>query len=414
MGYRLMKENITFKKTEWLKFFAIAIMVTVVPSLLKSPYDWIIAFFMILIILLRFAYINKRNDFLSKQKLNSLSTSSNDQVRMLHSQKIMLELSNTMIQVSGLKELMSIILNKAIEVIPKAKFGSILVMNHEGYLEFQAIVGFDDDLYNITLDPKESYQWQATGGHFSGPIIIEDLMKYSKEFINEDTYNSMKDMDALSLKSSLSAPILIDGQFYGSINIDSEENNMFDDQDLTLMAYFANQATIAITNHQLYEKLLHLSKYDGLTKVLNRPYFEELFENNLAKSKRYEEKVTLVVVDLNNFKQINDLYGHSIGDFVLTTFAERFSNMIRETDLLARYGGDEFVIVFFKSDYEQTLIKLESIHLNITSQPIDLTTLEKRIHCSFSYGLAEFPRDGDSLKTLFHIADHRMYEMKPK
>lgn len=409
-----MRKNITFKITEWLKFIAIAIMVTLPPSLLPSPYDWIIAFFLVLIILSRFAYINKQNDFQSTQKLIELSTSSNDQVRMLHSQKIMLELSNTMIQVSGLKELMSIILDKAIEVIPKAKFGSILVMNHEGYLEFQAIVGFDDDLYNITLDPKESYQWIATGGNFSGPIIIEDLMKYSKDFINEDTFNSMKDIDALSLKSSLSAPILIDGQFYGSINIDSEENNMFDEQDVTLMAYFANQATIAITNHQLYEKLLHLSKYDGLTKVLNRPYFEELFENNLAKSKRNEEKVTLVVVDLNNFKQINDLYGHSIGDFVLTNFAERFSHMIRETDLLARYGGDEFVIVFFKSDYEQTLVKLKIIHQKITSQAIDLTPLEKKINCSFSYGLAEFPRDGDSLKTLFHIADHRMYEMKPK
>ena len=409
-----MNEKITFKKTEWFKLCAISILVIFPLTLLPSPYDWIIAFFIVLIILIRFTYANKREDFLAQQRLKELSTSSNDQVRMLRSQRIMLELSNTMIQVIGLKELMSIILNKAIEVIPKAKFGSILVMNHEGNLEFQAIVGFDDDLYNITLDPKESYQWQATGGHFSGPIIIEDLLKYSKDFINESTFNSMKDIDALSLKSSLSAPILIDGQFYGSINIDSEETNMFDEQDITLMAYFANQATIAITNHQLYEKLLHLSKYDGLTKVLNRPYFEELFENNLARSKRKDEKVTLVVVDLNNFKQINDLYGHSVGDLVLTTFAERFSHLIRETDLLARYGGDEFVIVFFNSDYEQTLLKMEKIHLKITCQAIDLTPVKQKIHCTFSYGLGEFPRDGDSLKTLFHVADHRMYDMKPK
>ncbi|MDF1617138.1 sensor domain-containing diguanylate cyclase [Petrocella sp. FN5] len=409
-----MKENIDFKKMEWLKLITIAIIVTVPPSLLPSPYDWIMAFFLILIILFRFAHFNKREDLLAKQKLQELSTSSNDQVRMLRSQRIMLELSNTMIQVSGLKELMSIILNKAIEVIPKAKFGSILVMNCEGSLEFQAIVGFDDDLYNITLDPKESYQWQATGGHFSGPVIIEDLLKYSKDFINEDTYNSMKDIDALSLKSSLSAPILIDGQFYGSINIDSEENNMFDEQDVTLMAYFANQATIAITNHQLYEKLLHLSKYDGLTKVLNRPYFEELFENNLARSKRNGEKVTLVVIDLNNFKHINDQYGHSVGDHVLTTFAKRLSHLIRETDLLARYGGDEFIIVFFNSDYNQTMVKLKNIHQKVTDELIDLAPLDKKIYCSFSYGLGEFPKDGDSLKTLFYIADHRMYDMKPK
>jgi len=409
-----MKENIPFKKNEWLQLCAIAIMVTFPSSFLPPPYDWIIAFFLVLIILLRFTYFYKREDLLSKQRLQELNTSSSDQVRMLRSQKIMLELSNTMIQVSGLKALMSIILDKAIEVIPKAKFGSILVMNHEGNLEFQAIVGFDDDLYNITLDPKESYQWIATGGQFNGPIIIEDLLKYSKDFINENTYNSMKNMDALSLKSSLSAPILMDGQFYGSINIDSEENNMFDEQDLMLMAYFANQATIAITNHQLYEKLLHLSKYDGLTKVFNRPYFEELFENNLARSKRSGEKITLVVIDLNNFKQINDQYGHSIGDYVLTTFAERLSHLIRETDLLARYGGDEFVVVFFNSDYEQTLLKLENLHQTITGQSFDLKPLDKKIHCTFSYGLGEFPKDGDSLKTLFHIADHRMYDMKPK
>lgn len=335
-----------------------------------------------------------------------------EQKRMFDSQKIMLELSNSMIAVNGFQELMDIILKKVIEVIAKAKFGSILVMNNEGKLEFKAIVGFDKELFDVKLDPLESYQWRATGGKFNGPIIIEDLLNYSENFLEVATYKKMNELDALSLKSSLSAPILINGEYFGSINIDSEKNNMFNEDDKKLMTYFANQATIAIVKQQLYEKLLNLSKYDGLTKVLNRRYFEELFEKLLQNEVLNTTNIAVVLLDLDGFKQINDQFGHSNGDLVLQHFASEFMSFIGPTDLFARYGGDEFVAVLYKFTIEEALEKLEKIHATITKKQVPLNGVDSQVYIDFSYGVSEFPLEADSLKKLLHIADKRMYENK--
>lgn len=334
------------------------------------------------------------------------------QQRMLNLQKAMLELSNHMTKVNGLNELLDVILQKAIEVMPEAKFGSILVMNTEGLLEFKAIYGFEQDLFQVKLDPKECYQWRATGGHFTGPLIIQDLAELSKDLMTEDNYSAMNEIGALRTKSSLSAPLLIDDQFFGSINLDSINTNVFSEEHKGLMAYFANQATIAIRNHQYYEKMLFLSKYDGLTGILNRHYFQELIEIMLQRSAREKEPVTFVLMDLDHFKAINDQYGHASGDHILAFFAKSFTAQLRQSDLFARYGGDEFIAVFFNNDRNRTTHKLESIHEKITNESIELTQFGEEVHCFFSYGIAEFPVESTELKTLIHLADQRMYEHK--
>jgi diguanylate cyclase (GGDEF)-like protein len=333
---------------------------------------------------------------------------------MLRLQEAMLELSSYMTKVNSLNELLDIILRKAIDVIPGAEFGSILVMNKEGQLEFKAIYGFEHDLFKVKLDPTECYQWRATSGNFSGPLIIQDLSQLSKELMTEETYSIMNEANALTTKSSLSAPLLINGQFFGSINIDSVDTNVFKEEDIKLMAYFADQVTIAIRNHQYYEKMLFMSKYDSLTGVMNRHYFQEYAETILQESSQKKDPLTFVIMDLNNFKAINDQYGHASGDIILTFFANSFSSQLSQVDFFARYGGDEFIAVFFNSDTTNTVQKLHSIYNNITQNPIKLTPDSQEVHCLFSYGMAEFPNEGTELKTLIHLADQRMYIHKSK
>jgi diguanylate cyclase (GGDEF)-like protein len=334
---------------------------------------------------------------------------------MFQLQKAMLELSSQMTTLNSLNELLDIILKKAIEVIPEAEYGSILVMNAEGLLEFKAIYGFKEDLFKVKLDPTESYQWQATNGYFSGALIIQDLSVFSKNFMTEENYSVMDEIDALCPKSSLSAPLLIDGQFFGSINVDSSKMYVFKDEHKKLMTYFANQATIAIRNHQYYEKMLFLSKYDGLTKVMNRHYFQQQIEAILSNDTTNKEPITFVLMDLDNFKTINDQYGHSSGDHILTCFTTSFSSQVSHNTLFARYGGDEFIAIFFNSDIHQTTNKIKPIYDSITKSPIQLNAnREDRVYCLFSYGMAEYPTEGNELKTLIHLADQRMYKHKTK
>jgi diguanylate cyclase (GGDEF)-like protein len=230
--------------------------------------------------------------------------------------------------------------------------------------------------------------------------------------MTQDTYSTMNDANALSTKSSISAPLLIDGQFFGSINIDSSKTNIFKQEDIKLMAYFANQVTIAIKNQQYYEKIIFMSKYDSITGAMNRHYFEEYAETILHQINPQADPLTFVIMDLNNFKAINDQYGHNSGDMVLALFADSFSSLLSQEDIFARYGGDEFIAIFFHSNTIQTSQKLLSIYNDIVKRPILLTQDDQMIHCSFSYGMAEFPCEGTELTSLIQLADQRMYQHK--
>jgi diguanylate cyclase (GGDEF)-like protein len=331
---------------------------------------------------------------------------------MLHLQETMLEISNLMTKIKSLDELLNLILQKIIEVIPGAEFGSILVMNSNGKLEFKAIKGFDTELFHITLDPTECYQWRVTSGNFIEPIIIQDLSILSKDYMREDTYTTLSEIDALTTKSAISAPLLLDGKFFGSINIDSTSTNAFQAADIKLMAYFANQVTMAIKNHQYYEKILFASNYDGLTKAMNRNHFQEYMLSFLADGADEKTPFTIVIMDLNDFKMINDQYGHTRGDSILAHFAKNFSAQLSATDLFARYGGDEFVAVFFNSNLEETAQNMRVIHNTIATTAVKLSVDDSEVRCQFSYGISEYPVDGTSLKSLIHVADQRMYVHK--
>jgi len=344
--------------------------------------------------------------------LNQHNSDSMHLKNILQLQEAMLEISSYMTKINSLNELLDMILKKAIEIIPGAQYGSILVLNEVGLLEFKAIYGFDQELFKLKLKPTECYQWRATSGHFTGPIIIQNIYQLSKDFMTENHYTSMNEMNALDTKSSISAPLLVDGEFFGSINIDSSKTNAFHDDDIKLMAYFADQVTIAIRNHQYYEKILYMSKYDGLTGTINRHYFQEYAKNIIENNKSNKTPVIFVIMDLNNFKIINDKYGHTSGDSVLIFFARAFTAHLAETDFFARYGGDEFIAVFNNCSSEDAAQKMQMIHEDITKRSIVLPYENQEIKCHFSYGMAEYPREETELKNLIHLADLRMYAHK--
>lgn len=327
--------NTKFTLKDIITLFAAAFVGTTLP--MYFPSSWrLVAQFIVVFLLVGLFYnrLSSYREYLAMMVEQHNQQTEEQKKQMLHTQRTVLELSNSMTHVSGFEELLNVILTKAIEVIPKAEYGSILIVNEEGELEFKALVGFEDDLYNIKLPPEESYQWQATSGNFREPVIIEDLLNYTEDFVNEETYASMKDADALMMKSTLSAPILIDGEFFGSINIDSvEKKDVFGQRDARIMAYFANQASVAIVNHHLYDKMLYLSKYDGLTGALNRYNFEETIEEILETVSKESSSISLALVDMNDFKIVNDTYGHAAGDKVLKSFSEMFMSRIEEEDI---------------------------------------------------------------------------------
>ena len=162
--------------------------------------------------------------------------------------------------------------------------------------------------------------------------------------------------------------------------------------------------------YKLMEKVLYLSRHDELTNTFNRRYFEELFLLSTTDALKYNRGFSLIYFDIDNLKLINDKLGHQVGDQALLAFSSAIKDNIRETDLLARYGGDEFVVALFNMDGNFINEKIDSIRNQLEKNPIKINNQEYLV--KFSCGISNFPEDGSGIKELIRIADQRMYLAK--
>ncbi len=161
---------------------------------------------------------------------------------------------------------------------------------------------------------------------------------------------------------------------------------------------------------EYYERLKELSDKDFLTKLYNRRKFEEFLEYEIGRAGRHGYSFCVVMVDLDNFKFINDTYGHPTGDLVLKEASTIFHNNLRRCDIVARVGGDEFAVILIETDEKEGIDSINRLKDALTSADIAIPNGKVRITASF--GLIEFPRQARELKELMTGADIAMYKAK--
>lgn len=162
---------------------------------------------------------------------------------------------------------------------------------------------------------------------------------------------------------------------------------------------------------QAYEEASVRSRHDALTGVANRRYFEERLAESISRAQREQERVGLLFVDADRFKQINDRYGHETGDRVLRTLAERLSGGVRSHDVVARLGGDEFVVLIAPLHDAQVLSSVARHLAARVREPMPVGD-GRSLEIAVSIGAAVFPEHGKDVASLLRAADHRMYEQK--
>lgn len=173
---------------------------------------------------------------------------------------------------------------------------------------------------------------------------------------------------------------------------------------------------------ELQDKIHELAFYDPLTKLANRRLLHDRLSQTISHSKRSNEYSAILYLDLDNFKQINDTYGHSIGDLLLVDAAKRLKSCVREIDTVARVGGDEFVVIIneLEKDKEKTTNEVNEIAQKILSSlsatySFDIKndkTSRIEYRCTVSIGVLVFKADDDSKENLFRYADAAMYKAK--
>lgn len=157
------------------------------------------------------------------------------------------------------------------------------------------------------------------------------------------------------------------------------------------------------------QKMRDLAQRDGLTRIYNRQYFEQLADAEFSRAKRFHSNLCVVMIDIDKFKCINDTYGHHAGDLVLKTVAQTINDSIRDFDLFGRYGGDEFVLLMSNTNYAEASILIA--RLNDLLDTIEITYNDALIRISASFGL--YQMDGEEiLEKVIIEADKKLYEIK--
>jgi len=148
---------------------------------------------------------------------------------------------------------------------------------------------------------------------------------------------------------------------------------------------------------------------DPLTNVSNRRAYEDRFNIEYARWKRYREPLTLAIMDIDHFKSVNDTYGHPIGDKVLKVVAERIQNQVRESDFFGRIGGEEFAFILVNSDIESAMMKVEALRKSIES--CNFTVKKEKLQVTISIGVATFNEE-DTIESIYQRADEALIKAK--
>ena len=296
-------------------------------------------------------------------------------------------------------------------MVPGAEKGTLLLIDDEDQLSFVASKGFDLlKLKTIHLNAYDSFLSSNSKTLRTEPYIINDMYERNLEKLDPNTLFELEEVTGENIKSTLTAPILVDGKIFGMINLDSYSKNAFKNADITSMMFFTSQLGIAIKNRQLIDKTLYLSQYDRLTNIYNRSYFEEAFYDYHTKVLKGKMTFILLLMDLNYLKKINDNFGHIAGDKALRTFVFEINKDLPESALLARYGGDEFIALIPNMDYNEAFAILNKSIQRFKN--VNMTFNNISIPIRYSFGLASSPDESMIMDILVKIADQRMYKHK--
>lgn len=213
------------------------------------------------------------------------------------------------------------------------------------------------------------------------------------------------------VKSEAALPLKIRGEVIGVLDIESEKLDAFSEKDLRMFLIFASQAAIAIENARLYNETKAMSLTDSLTKIANRRHFDLMLENEIRKARGYSRPVSLAMIDLDNFKEFNDKYGHQAGDRMLISIAHKLKETIRDTDFVARYGGEEFVIIFPETNNSAAVKVSERVRSNVARNQISIKGFGKK-GITISIGVATYPSNAKDSNELIKNADKVLYRAK--
>ncbi|MCK4412087.1 MAG: sensor domain-containing diguanylate cyclase [Candidatus Eisenbacteria sp.] len=249
-----------------------------------------------------------------------------------------------------------------------------------------------DLIGGVRFDRGEGFSgWVATQKR---PILLSELHRGRRP---DDTI----------VGSFMSVPLVVQGELIGVLNLSHPRPKAFSEDHLRLLALIGGQAAATIQRLLLYEEMQRLATVDDLTTVYNRRHFIERLDSEIARARRYGVPFGLMFLDIDNFKELNDNFGHQVGDRILTELGTILKHWARSSDIVARYGGEEFIVLLPMTEKNRAMIAAERLRTRIQRH-----TFYRRKKLTVSVGVAGFAADGDTAEHLLGCVDEALYMAK--
>src|SRR5271155_4251677 len=315
------------------------------------------------------------------------------------------ELGKALTSSLQLDQVLRTIMEKINEVLRPDTWSLLLMDVDKNELYFQIATGKGAEaLKDVRIKLGQGLAgWVAQTGEV---VVVPDTSKDSRFFAKVDERTKME------TRSIVAVPVRFREQCLGVIElINCFGENGFSARDLALLEALADYAAIAIENARHVQRIHELTITDDCTTLYNARHLNFMLDTEIYRSNRYAFEFSLLFIDLDHFKAVNDTHGHLIGSRLLGEVGEMIKNNCRQNDMAFRYGGDEFVVLLPQTSKENAIRVAHRLHKRIRDT-IWLQTAGLEVKITASVGVASYPGDSKTKADLLHLADEAMYNVK--
>jgi len=317
---------------------------------------------------------------------------------------ILQRVAKTLTSTLDFKEVLNKIMEVIAEVFQPENWSLLLLDEEREELYFEIAVGQSSKkLKEIRLKLGEGIGgWVAKNAK---PLITDDAYldpRFAK-WVDEKT--------GFKTRSIACVPLISKGKVLGVIELLNAEPKKRTDKEIQLLEALADLVAIAIENARFVERIRELTIIDDVTGLYNSRHLHTLLETEISRAFRYHNSFSLIFLDLDHFKLVNDNYGHLVGSRLLREVGQLFRYNLRTIDWALRYGGDEFIIILPQTNKKEAILVCKRLRETL-NQTIFFEKEKLNIRIFASYGISSFPEDAQDKEGIIKLADQAMYLVK--